>query len=317
MIVVDVDRASLARVRLAPSAAQELMAWLRLTVADGRHPVYGAPTAAARRSLAHPDVALIASLVPTDGAGYVPDLLTPQPPTSHPMQALADQLDLVGASDAELVSRQVGYCVDFGRRLPPGTVDAVASGTFAARAANGMRTFWKEAISEGWGTLREVLDGDIASRSEVLAKRGVGDVLGSLHRELKWDGQRISVRKPYDERREIAGADLILSHRPRLARADRPGLHARRRGVLLPGRRDRAAPAVPAPCARRADRPEPRRHPPRPRRTSLDGGAQRPTRAHPAHCLAPPRRACCAPGCSCVSGGASSCSTAAAREATT
>jgi len=211
VIVVDVDRASLARVRLAPSAAQELMAWLRLTVADGRHPVYGAPSAAARHSLGHPDVALVASLLPATGPGYVPDLLTPQPPASHPTQALADQLDLIGASDAALVSRQVGYCVDFGRRLPAGTFDAVSSGTFARRAANGMRTFWKEAIADGWGTLREVLDGDIASRSEVLARRGVGDVLGSLHQELKWDGQRISVRKPYDERREIAGADLVLS----------------------------------------------------------------------------------------------------------
>jgi DNA-binding transcriptional ArsR family regulator len=211
VIVVDVDRASLARVRLAPSVAQELMAWLRLTVADGRHPVYGAPSSAARRSLGHPDVALVASLLPANGAGYVPDLLTPQPPASHPMQALADQLDLVGSSDAAQVSRQVGYCVDFGQRLPADTVDAVRSGTFARRAANGMRTFWKEAIGDGWGSLRDVLDGDIASRSDVLARRGVGDVLGSLHRELRWDGQRISVRKPYDERREIAGADLVLS----------------------------------------------------------------------------------------------------------
>lgn len=187
------------------------MAWLRLTVADGRHPVYGAPSAAARRSLGHPDVALVASLLPATGAGYVPDLLTPQPPGSHPSQALADQLDLVGASDATQVSRQVGYCVDFGQRLPAGTVDAVSSGTFARRAANGMRTFWREAVGDGWGSLREVLDGDIASRSDVLARQGVGDVLGSLHRELRWDGQRISVRKPYDERREIVGSDLVLS----------------------------------------------------------------------------------------------------------
>jgi DNA-binding transcriptional ArsR family regulator len=211
VIVVDVDRASLARVRLAPSAAQELMAWLRLTVADGRHPVYGAPSAAARRSLSHPDVALIASLLPTDGAGYVPDLLTPQPPASQPAHVLTDQLDLVGASAADVVTRQVGYCVGFGRCLPAGTLDAVAAGTFAGRAANGMHTFWKAAIADGWGTLRDVLDGDIASRSETLAKRGVGDVLGSLHRELKWDGRRISVRKPYDERREIVGSDLVLS----------------------------------------------------------------------------------------------------------
>lgn len=211
MIVVDVDRASLARVRLAPSVAQELMAWLRLTVAGGRHPVYGEPGPGARRSLGLRDVAMVASVLPSTGGGYAPDFLTPQPPASHPSRALVAQLDLVAATGGEQVSREVGYCVDFGRRLPGTTVDAVSSGTFAQRAANGMRTFWREAIGDGWGALRDVLDADIATRSEVLARRGVGDVLGSLHQDLRWDGEQISVRKPYDERRAIAGADLVLA----------------------------------------------------------------------------------------------------------
>jgi DNA-binding transcriptional ArsR family regulator len=211
VIVVDVDRASLARVRLAPSAAQELMSWLRLTVADGRHPVYGAPGPAARRSLGHPDVALVASLLPRERAGYVPDLLTPQPPTSTPSQALADQLDLVAASADDQVTRQVGFCLDFGRRLPSDTLGAVASGAFARRAANGLRRFWKDTLADGWGAIRDVLDADITQRSEVLAQRGVGDVLGSLHRDLDWDGTRITVRMPYAEQRTIAGSDLVLA----------------------------------------------------------------------------------------------------------
>lgn len=211
VIVVDVDRASLARVRLAPSAAQELMSWLRLTVAGSRHPVYGAPGPAARRSLGHRDVALVASLLPRTSAGYVPDLLTPQPPPSAPAQALTDQLDLVAATDQAQVARQVGFCVDFGRRLPPDTLGAVASGSFARRAANGLRTFWRDTLADGWGALREVLDADIATRSETLARRGVGDVLGSLHRDLQWDGRRITVHKPYAEERAISGADLVLA----------------------------------------------------------------------------------------------------------
>ena len=211
VIVVDVDRASLARVRLAPSAAQELMSWLRLTVADGRHPVYGAPGPTARRSLGHPDVALVASLLPPTSAGYVPDLLTPQPPPSAPAKALANQLDLVADSADEQVVRQVGFCVDFGRRLPADTLGAVASGSFARRAANGLRTFWRDTLADGWGALRDVLDADIAARSEVLGRRGVGDVLGSLHRGLEWDGHRITVHKPYAEERSIAGSDLVLA----------------------------------------------------------------------------------------------------------
>lgn len=209
--MVDVDRASLARVRLAPSVAQELMAWLRLTVAGGRHQVYGEPGPGARRSIGHRDVALVASLLPPTAGGYAPDFLTPQPPAAHPSEALAAQLDLVAATGAERASREVGYCVDFGRRLPAATRDAVASGTFARRAANGMRVFWRESVGDGWGALRDVLDADIAHRSEALARRGVGDVLGSLHRDLAWDGRQISVRKPYDERRSVTGADLVLA----------------------------------------------------------------------------------------------------------
>lgn len=211
VIVVDVDRASLARVRLAPSAAQELMSWLRLTVAGGRHPVYGAPGPSARRSLGHRDVALVVSLLPRTAAGYVPDLLTPQPPPTTPARALTDQLDLVAASDDEQVSRQVGFCVDFGRALSADTLGAVASGSFARRAANGLRTFWKDTLADGWGALRDVLDADIAARSEVLGRHGVGDVLGSLHRDLEWDGRRITVHKPYAEQRTIAGSDLVLA----------------------------------------------------------------------------------------------------------
>lgn len=211
MIVVDVDRASLARVRLTPSAAQELMSWLRLTVAGGRHPVYGSPGPAARGSLGHRDVALVASLLPRGSAGYVPDLLTPQPPPSTPARAWADQLDLVAASTDDQVSRQVGFCLDFGRRLPADTLGAVASGTFAERAANGLRTFWKDTLADGWDALRDVLDADISTRSEVLARRGVGDVLGSLHRALAWDGTRITVHMPYAEQRTIAGSDLVLA----------------------------------------------------------------------------------------------------------
>ncbi len=201
---------------------------------------------AARRSLGHRDVALVASLLPRTAAGYVPDLLTPQPPPSTPARALTDQLDLVAASDDEQVARQVGFCVDFGRALPADTLGAVASGSFARRAANGLRTFWKDTLADGWGALRDVLDADIAARSEVLGRRGVGDVLGSLHRDLEWDGRRITVHKPYAEQRTIAGVGPgARADGPRLAGPDRAGVQPRGRGVLLPRGRDRRTPAAP------------------------------------------------------------------------
>src|SRR4051794_10133581 len=96
MIVVELDGATLARTRVATSPLADAVAWLRLCVSGRRDRVFGDPGATARSALAHPDVALLAALVPARGTGYVPDFLTPKPTEGD--QPLARQLeDVAGA----------------------------------------------------------------------------------------------------------------------------------------------------------------------------------------------------------------------------
>lgn len=211
VIVVDVDSASLARVRLVPSAAHELVSWLRLTVAGGRHPVYGDPGPAARSTLGHPDVAMLASVLPSSTSGYAPDLLTPKPFPAPRSRALAQQLDAVAGTPVEQAHHEVELCAGMGRPLPSATRDAAAAGTFARRAASGMQTFWRATIADGWAGLRDVLEADIAARSVSLARDGVGAVLDSLHGELSWDGQSCTIAKPWDEHRAILDSDVVLA----------------------------------------------------------------------------------------------------------
>ncbi|MFD4634022.1 winged helix-turn-helix domain-containing protein [Streptomyces sp. NPDC058284] len=64
---------------------------LKLAAASGRHPVFGDPGPLARASLAHPDVALLADLLPYNGDTYTPDLLTPQPGADAHRRDLLDE----------------------------------------------------------------------------------------------------------------------------------------------------------------------------------------------------------------------------------
>ena len=209
VIVVDIDAASLARLRLAPSPAQELLTWLRLAANGLRHPVYGDPGAAARSALSDPDVSLVAAILPP--TGYVPDLLTPGPPRGSPASVLAGQLDVVAATDRDTVEAQVAAHRAGLGAVPPTVRAAAETGDLAPRAARGMRTFWEEALRDGWNRLRAVLEADIEARSRVWATEGIAHLFGSLHPTLRWRGDRIEICKPYDEPTRLDDADLVLA----------------------------------------------------------------------------------------------------------
>ncbi|MGH3815286.1 MAG: DUF5937 family protein [Pseudonocardiaceae bacterium] len=208
MIVVDVDSASLARLRLTPSPAQELVSWLRLTATGRRHPLYGDPGAAARSALLDRDVVLTAQVLTADG--YVPDLLTPKPPTGS-TRTLADQLEMAAETPAEEVVAQCNAHRPSASRLSAKVRSAAESGEFARRAARGMRIFWTAALADGWTALCATLEADIDRRSRELARTGCGQLLNSLHPSLRWCGDRVEVHKPYELHARLSGADLVLA----------------------------------------------------------------------------------------------------------
>lgn len=210
MIVVDVDSASLARVRLTPSPAYELVGWLMLAAQGRRHPVFGDPGPAARTALRDPRTALVAAVLPPAGRGYIPDLLTPQPPAGRRTRVLEAQLDAVAATPPEVVDQQLDWCSKE-RALPDGVRAAAAGGTFATQVAAGMRAFWRATLADGWSALHSTLDADIRARSHRLAEFGVGDVLATLHPKLRWDGGRLEVRTPYRELLALRDDELVLA----------------------------------------------------------------------------------------------------------
>ncbi|GAA2971817.1 winged helix-turn-helix domain-containing protein [Actinokineospora diospyrosa] len=205
MITARLTAPVLSRVRLAISPAAEALAWLVRTIDGSRHPIFGAPGPAARFALRDRDVRMIASTLPR-GKGYMPDLLTPPPPRTQVERTLAEQLDMVAATEADVAAFQVASS----RRPSADARRAAESGTFSVRAAQGLARFWDAAMAESWSGLRERLDIDMTAKSKLMANGGIGEVLGSLHTRIRWTGEAIEIAKS-TYHWETEPTDLVIS----------------------------------------------------------------------------------------------------------
>ncbi|WP_436500454.1 DUF5937 family protein [Actinokineospora sp. HUAS TT18] len=214
MLTLRVDVDTMAKTRLAPSPAAESIAWLKLTAASGRHPVFGDPGPLARASLTHPDVALLADLLPRDGDNYTPDLLTPQPGTdAQRRDVLDEQLAWIEAAGQDDIENQVftHTRTHWSRPLGSSTRRIADSGRLQRRLANGLARFWRDTLSDGWSELRSIIDQDIAQRATAIATHGVGRMLGGLHPDIDWAGDALTLTRSLDGEIDVTGRELVLA----------------------------------------------------------------------------------------------------------
>ncbi|NUT46977.1 MAG: helix-turn-helix transcriptional regulator [Saccharothrix sp.] len=214
MLTLRVDAGTLAGMRLAPSPASESVAWLKLAATSGRHPVFGDPGPRARASLAHPDVALLADLLPRHGDTYTPDLLTPQPGADAPRRdPLDDQVARIEAtSQSDLEEQVFTYTrTHWNRPLRATTRRIAESGRMPRRLANGLARFWRDALADGWPDLRSIIDQDIARRATTIATHGIGRALGGLHPDIDWAGHGVTLARSWDGEIDVTGRDLVLT----------------------------------------------------------------------------------------------------------
>ncbi|PSL52857.1 helix-turn-helix protein [Saccharothrix carnea] len=199
---------------MSPSPASESVAWLRLTAASGRHPVFGDPGPLARASLAHPDVALLADLLPHNGDTYTPDLLTPQPGTdAHRRDLIDEQIAQIEAAAQEDLETQVFTYTEthWSRPLRAATRRIAESGRMQRRLANGLARFWRDTLADGWPELRSIIDRDIAHRATAIATHGIGRTLGALHPDVDWAGDAVTLARSRDGEIDVTGRDLVLA----------------------------------------------------------------------------------------------------------
>jgi DNA-binding transcriptional ArsR family regulator len=211
VIVVRPDAGTLARIRLAPSPAVEVVSWIRLAAVGGRHPAFGDSGAAARFALRDRDVSLVARAI---GSGRsIPHLLTPTPTAAAWARGWADQLEQICQAPAELAADILSPVRGAGNGpivIPTDVRRAVDAGSFARRAAHGLRRFYDLALAEPDGDLSSVAAADLAHRGQDFATRGLEHVLSTLHRDLRWTGTELHLTLPYDESIALTRADLVL-----------------------------------------------------------------------------------------------------------
>ncbi len=214
MLTLRVDADTVSRTRLSPSPASESLAWLKLAAASGRHPVFGDPGPLARASLAHPDVALLADLLPQNGDTYTPDLLTPQPGTGIQRRDLLDEqiAQIEAAAQDDLETQVFTYTrTHWSRPLQASTRRIAESGRMQRHLANGLARFWRDALSDGWPELCSIIDQDIAQRAMAIATHGVGRALGALHPDIGWAGDAVTVATSWDGEIDVTGRDLVFA----------------------------------------------------------------------------------------------------------
>ncbi|MFF7911677.1 helix-turn-helix domain-containing protein [Streptomyces sp. NPDC007914] len=176
--------------------------------------MFGHPGPLARASLAHPDVALLADLLPQNGDTYIPDLLTPQPGTDAQRRDLIDEqiAQIEATAQDDLLTQVFTHTrTHWNRPLLATTRRIAESGRMQRHLANGLARFWREALADGWPELSSILDQDIAHRGTAIATQGVGRVIGALHPDMAWAGDAVTLATPWDGEIDVTGRDLVLA----------------------------------------------------------------------------------------------------------
>lgn len=214
MITLRVDADTVTRIRLSFSPANEALYWLSTAVTGRSHPVFGDPGPLARGALAHPDVALLADLVPPRGLIYLPDFLTPQPGFGEDCAELFDeQITAIEDTGQAAVGFQIGADLPahWGRPAPVRVARAAESGQLAKRLAAGLARFWRESLAELWPALQAVIDQDLECRVTTLRSRGLGRLLNTAHPSMTWTGDAILLDKRWSGEQDLRGRDLVLA----------------------------------------------------------------------------------------------------------
>jgi DNA-binding transcriptional ArsR family regulator len=215
VITLALDAEALGRVRLSISPVMEAVTWLQLATTGRQHPVFGDPGAATRAALRHPDVTLVADLIPPANVrvNYVPDLLTPKPQAGSWKDILDAQITQIESTGEGDVHTQVCHLTEtyWGNPSPRRIRRLAEAGQLQRRLAAGVAHFWKETLDDDWQSLQAVLDTDITQRAKVIAAHGIGPLLDALHPMVAWTGGHVTIEWPYDITVDLTGQDLVLA----------------------------------------------------------------------------------------------------------
>jgi DNA-binding transcriptional ArsR family regulator len=198
----------LARVRFAHSPIRELVVSLRVLHDRSRQHMYSEWLSAVRGQLGGLRLELLTALMPT--GRYLPSFM--MPPATRQWEVLADELDAVAATPADVVRAELEKLCE-GRPMP-----VVLRPLYENPAAHlptiveELRRYWQVAVEPVWQRLRVLIMADLSYRMEQFASGGVAHMLGELHSEISLKDDRLHIDKPHhcQNRLDLTGAGVLL-----------------------------------------------------------------------------------------------------------
>lgn len=147
----------------------------------------------------------LAELVPV--RGWIPDFLTPTIIDTHDG---ADVLEGIRSTSGRQVAGDLRKLAD--HHPVPSWVGSLAHGDADTMLAltQGLEAYHQVAIAPHVQRMQGALDHDLAIRTTILAERGVGALLRSLHPALRWEPPVLTIPAPYDTDVHLSGNGLVV-----------------------------------------------------------------------------------------------------------
>ena len=197
------------RTRFAVSPVWEIVGAVRVLLEPHRHAYHLPWLDEVRPDLDRLDLAPLLALSPR--TGWSPDFLSAV--AAGPGITIDDQLAQVRATPPEQVAYEVERSLtERGGEPVPEAAWQLLDDAAATRAwlADLLAECWRLLIAPHWPRLRDLLDSDVAFRTQTLADYGLERVLDDLHPRARWTGRALAIAGPPTDQYRLRGTGLLL-----------------------------------------------------------------------------------------------------------
>jgi hypothetical protein len=198
-----------ANIRFASSPLWECVAAFRAWLAPNHHSFHLPWVRRIQNAVGGMDWKILAALAIVPRGGFL-DFLAPTPLTPFP--TFGEELERLKQVPEAIIRGEIEIAYPEG--VPPLLERAWKEpSAFANQVAPLLEEFWQRAIAPSWGLLRSKLEGEVLFRARALVLGGLDELFSGLHRDVTYQGTRLTVRahSHWDGKERKPGLILVPS----------------------------------------------------------------------------------------------------------